>query len=226
MDELEASREAFQEESRNLRSRVDTLELEKSSLIGELSVLRREFEQLKRVVLDKDFGANADSTFKSDPHSEQHVHGDKTLSSSIRSVAQTGSSADLPAQSRVWRPHLDGTLTPLTTPAHSPSANGHLIVSSGVAGSPDQPLNHVLRLRLRYRRRLTDSTPRKMTRTCGSAPGKNILAERQRKKAENIKKAKKSGRYLMSRQNLKLLWNRIFSGYKTRVTKMKKRPHK
>ncbi|PJF18688.1 hypothetical protein PSACC_01512 [Paramicrosporidium saccamoebae] len=237
VSELEETRDTLKEESRNLRARVGALEYEKSSLMGELTVLKREFEQLKRLVMGgTEQAASFDTT--SNPNAESCVHcahqNHLGLSLPKGDETQLATRTDLSAL-RVWRHLTDGTIAPLTTPAHTPSASSHLLVSPGEAGLPDQPLTHVLRLRLRYRRPLTSSTRVTMgerktlqtSRTFGSATGKSSLTRMQLKQKQQQqqkqKQSKQNRTKMISRQNLNLLWNQIISGCKkTRLSKGKK----
>jgi hypothetical protein len=231
VSELEETRDTLKEESRNLRARVGILEVEKSSLIGELTVLKREFEQLKRLVLGgteqaKSLDTGTDKNCESCVHCAHHDNLGMSLASK-GDETRLATRTDLSA-SRVWRHLTDGTITPLTMPAHTPSASSPLLVSPGAAGLPDQPLTHVLRLRLRYRRPLNSSTRATMeksatlpmSRTIGFVTGKSSLTRKQLKQAQ---KQKQKQTRMISRQNLSLLWNQIISGCKkTRFLKGKK----
>lgn len=229
MDELEQERETLLTESRNLRARVSTLETEKGFLLGELSTLKRDFEQLKQLVLggkranaakDESVSENCPSTAfgiadtpaavpsvgppgttgqhyhcVSEPVSVKHgsrmdekgtVTGVPSLAlgSGIMSAHNLVAGLGLSATQWVWRglsseslvaatPQSSSTSPPTHLPSVSPTGSNHLLVSStGGAGSMHgqaSGLNHVMRLRLRYRRSPTTPVTRPSTPTNGNS---------------------------------------------------------
>lgn len=252
--ELEQTRDSLMEESRNLRTRVGSLEREKSTLVCELTVLKREFDELKRLVLgDKTLDTGTESNSNQRVHCDNGMMGQNVGKSIHYESHHHGlkGPTGLSAQCRVWRDSVnDGTIGNVhqqqldrSSSVHTPSASfGHLLVQSGEASvlPGQQPLNHVLRLRLRYRRAspvttttepqrqptniTTSSTnrrslrmerARKMSRIYGSARGKNSLLL-SRRTPQRVRRMKRTGVIpSINRQHLSMLWNQIISKKKS-----------